>query len=74
MKNNFFYNTQFAVYISDTPVSLNQNHGTHTLNENVNPKQCSNHAKFEISYYNGFREKANVKVLFKRRNVSIYLP
>ena len=40
-------NTQFAVYISDTSVTLKQSQGNQTLNDNVDPKQAYNHAQFE---------------------------
>ena len=36
-----------AVYISDTPVTLKQSQGHQTLNDNVEPKEGYNHAKFE---------------------------
>ena len=32
-------NTQIAVYISDTPVTLKHSQGHKTYNDNVNPKQ-----------------------------------
>ena len=38
---------QFAVYISDTSVTLKQSQGNQTLNDNVDPKQAYNHAQFE---------------------------
>ena len=52
---------QFAVHISDIPVTLKQNQGHQTYNDNVDPKQGSNHAKFERTCFNGDQEKANVK-------------
>ena len=39
--------SQFAVYISDTSVSLKQSQGRKKYNDNVDPKQGYNHAKFE---------------------------
>ena len=45
--------TQFAVYISDTPVTLKESQGHQTYNENVHPKQGYNNAKFERSCFNG---------------------
>ena len=51
----------FAVYISDTTVTLKQSQGHQTLNDNVDPKQGYNHAKFERSCFNGLREKASFK-------------
>ena len=54
---------QFVVYFSDTPVTLKQSsvisHRTH--NENVDPEQCYNNAKFERSRFNSVGEKCNVK-------------
>ena len=56
-------NTYFAVYISDTPVTLKQNQGHQPTMTNVdNDKQGSNHTEFEQSCFNGVREKVNVKV------------
>ena len=50
-------NTQFAVYISDTPVVLKQSQGHQTWNDNVDPKRGYNHAKFERSGFNGVGKK-----------------
>ena len=54
-------------------MTLKQSQGHQTYNENVNPKQGYNHAKFEGSCFNGVREKAYLLacVFFKRENVSI---
>ena len=52
--------TQFAVYISDIPVTLKHSQDHQTYNDNVVPKPGYNHAKFERSYFNGVQEKANV--------------
>ena len=52
----------FAVYISDTTVTLKQSQGHQTLNDNVDPKQGYNHAKFERScFINIVREKAKIQ-------------
>ena len=51
--------TQFTIYISDTPVTLRQSQVHKTYNENVNPKQGYNHAKFERSCFNSVQEKGN---------------
>ena len=59
---------QFAVSISDTPVTVKQNQGHQTYNDNVDPKQDS---KYESSSLNGVWEKNNVKVFFKWGNMSI---
>ena len=53
--------TQFAVYISDTPVTFKQSQGHQTYNDNVNPKQGYNHAKFERTCSRSVKEKGNVK-------------
>ena len=58
-------NMQFAVYISDTPVTLKQSQGHQTYNDNVHPKQGYNHAKLEKSCFRGVWEKAHIKVCFK---------
>ena len=44
-------NEQFAIYISDTPVNLKQSQGHQTWNDNENPKQVYNRAKFQRSCY-----------------------
>ena len=53
---------QFEVYISDTPVTLKQSQDQKIYNDNVDSMQGYNHTKFERSWFNGVREKANVKV------------
>ena len=57
-------NTQVAVYISDTTVTLEQSPGHQTYNDNVDPKQGYNHATFERYCFTGVLEKANVKDFF----------
>ena len=64
-------NKQFAAYISDTPVTLKQSKPHQTWNDNVDPTQGYNYAKFERSHNNGVREKANVKGFFKQWNISV---
>ena len=54
-------NTHFALYISDTPVTLKQSQGYQIYNDDVDPKQGYNHAKFGRSCFHGVRERANVK-------------
>ena len=54
--------TQFAVYISDTPVTLKQSHGHQTQNEDVDPEQGYNRAKFESDV----REKENFSLVYMR--------
>ena len=60
----FNYRGQFAVYISNTPVTLKQSQGPQTKNDNIDPKQGYTHAKFERSCFNGVQEKSNVKGFF----------
>ena len=45
-------NTQFAVIISDTPVTLKQSQGHQTYNDNVDPNQ-GYYEKFERSCFTG---------------------
>ena len=63
----------FAVNISDTPVTLKQSQDHQIYNNNVDPKQGHNHAKFERSCFNGIRGKANVSFVLMRKCVN-YLP
>ena len=62
-------NMQFAVSISNTPVTLKQSQDHQMYSDNVHPKQNYNHAKFERSCFNGVQEKANVKVFFKQESM-----
>ena len=64
-------NTQFAIYISGTHVTLKQSQGRKTEDDNANPKQGYNHAKFERSCFNVVRDKANVKVFSSSSNDEI---
>ena len=65
---------QFAVFISDTPVTLKQSQGHQIYNDNVDPNQGYNLAKFERPSFDVVREKANVNFFFffKRRNMSVF--
>ena len=63
-----------AVYIFDKPATLKQNQGHQTQNDNVDPKEGYNHAKFERLCINGVRERVNVKVLFLNKEFVDYLP
>ena len=45
--------TRFAVYISDTPVTLKQGQHHQSHHENVDPDQGQDHAKFERSHFHG---------------------
>ena len=66
---------QFAVYISDTPVTLKQSQGDQTKNDNVDPKQSYKHANFERSCFNDVWEKAKVKsFLFQTGKYGSSLP
>ena len=62
---------QFAINISEKPVTWKQGQGHQIYNDNVGPKQAYNHAKFERSHFNSVREKASITVFFKRGNMSI---
>ena len=48
----------FAVYYSDTPVTLRQGQGHKTWHQLVGPKQDYNHAKFEGPPFNSVHEKS----------------
>ena len=50
-------NTQFAVHISDMPVTLKHSECHQTYNDNADPKQDYNHRKFEKACFNGVQEK-----------------
>ena len=52
-------------------MTLKQNQGHQSHNENVDPKLGYKHAKSERSRYNGIQEKGNIKVVFKQENMSI---
>ena len=62
---------QFAVYISDPSVTVIQNQGHGTKNDNVDPKQGYNHAKCERFCFNGVQEKANFNFSFRQGNMSL---
>ena len=59
---------QFAINISEKPVTWKQGQGHQIYNDNVDPKQNYNQAKFGRSCFNDFREKANVIDFFLTRN------
>ena len=64
-------NTQVAVYVSDTPVTLKQSQAHQTYNVNVDPKQGFNCLKFERSCFHSVPEKGNDKgFFFKQGNMS----
>ena len=62
---------QFAVYNSDTTVTLKQGQGHQTWCELVDPKQGYNIAKYEKSCFNSVHVKANDKVFVRSGNMSI---
>ena len=51
---------QSTVYISDTSLTLKQSQGYPTQNDNVDPKQGYNYAKFKRSCFNGVQEKVDL--------------
>ena len=61
----------FAIYDSDTPVTLKQGQGHQTWFELVDPRQGYNNAKFEKPSLNSVFEKANDTVFVKSGNMSI---
>ena len=67
LKRTRIQNMQFAVYISDTPGTWKQSLGHKPYNDNVNPKQGYNHAKFQRPCLNGVREKANVIIFLNEK-------
>ena len=52
-------------------MTLKQSQGYQTYNENVDPEQGYNHAKFRKSRFNSVQEKGNAKFVFKFGNMSI---
>ena len=56
---------KFAVYPSDTPMTLKQSQGHQTYNDNVDPKEGYNYAKFERLCFKGVQEN-NIEVFFKQ--------
>ena len=62
---------QFAVYDSNTPVTLKQGQGHQTWYELVDPKEGYNKPKFQKSCWNSVHEKANSKDFVKSVNRSI---
>ena len=65
--------TQFAVYISNTPVIFNQCHSHQVWYETADIKQSYHHTKFEKPHLNDVSEKANVKI-FVYQKAHYYLP
>ena len=51
-------------------MTLKQSQGHQTYNDNVDPKQGKNHAKFERPPLKSICQKANIKVFVKSENVS----
>ena len=52
---------------------MKQGQSHHTYNDNLDPEQGHNHAKFERSRYNSVREKGNVKGIFSFPFLKIYI-
>ena len=67
-------NVQFAFYSSDTHATLKQSQGQQTYNDNADPRQGYNHAKFQRPCFNGVLDKANVKVFTNKDIYVVYLP
>ena len=61
---------QFAVDISDKPVTLKQSQGHQTQNDTVDPKKGYNHAKLERPPLNSAAEKSMLKFCQIRINVN----
>ena len=70
-KTNKRTNKQFAVYDSDTSVTLKQGQDNQTWYELVHPKQDYDNAKFGNPRLNSIHKKANDKVLIRSGNTSI---
>ena len=73
----FFNNLKkkyFAVYDSDTPVTVKLDQGHKTWYELVDPKKGYNNAKFEKPPLNSVRERANDKVFCQMGKHINYLP
>ena len=64
-------NAQFAVYTSDTSVTLKQSQGYQTQNQNVDPKQSYYHSKSERSCFNGIKENQSLKFFFRWGNIHL---
>ena len=55
-------------------MTLKQSQGYQTNNDNVDPKQGNNHSSLKKIFWNGVREKANVKMFFQTRKYDNDLP
>ena len=62
---------QFAINISEKPVTWKQGQGHQTWYGLVDPKQGNNNAKFEKPHVNSVCERANDKVCVKQGTTSI---
>ena len=65
-------NKTFAVYVSDTRVTLKQGQGSQALHVNVDLDRGYNHAKFDRSRFNGVQDKANVGAFSQVRKTVNY--
>ena len=55
-------------------MTLKQSQGHQTYNENVDPEQGYNHAKFEWSRFNSVKEKGSIQDFFlNKENVHYFL-
>ena len=59
------------MFLTLTPVTLNQSQGHQTYHDDLDPKQGYNHEKFERSCLDGAREKkkGQVKVFFPNEDI-----
>ena len=63
---------QFAVYISETHVTMKHSQGHETYNDNVDLKQGCNQAKFERVYFNSLMVSEKKPTLNFFSNKEIY--
>ena len=68
---NMNLKTQFALHISETPVTLKQCQGHQIYKGNMGLNHGYNHAKFERSCFHGVWDKGKIKALFQQENMSI---
>ena len=52
-------------------MTLEESQGHQTNNENLDPEEGYNHAKFERPRFGSVREKGNVEMFFKGGNMSL---
>ena len=71
-KSKQVWKAQSAVYISDTPVTLTLSQGHHIYDENIDPMQGYNQAKFEKSHFNSVWEKGNINRFSHKRKCWLF--